>query len=90
MVHCKEFHMADTLVESFDGLPCRLVPWLWRGRLARGKLAIFDGDPGLGKSFITLDLAARVTGVRCRPVEFIYYRIQPPHSWRNRSWPNRF
>ena len=34
------------------------VTWLWPGRLAVGKLALLVGDPGLGKSWITLDLAA--------------------------------
>lgn len=37
------------------------VQWLWRGRLARGKLTLIVGDPGLGKSFMTLDLASRLT-----------------------------
>jgi AAA domain len=37
------------------------VGWLWPGRLPLGKLAVLDGDPGLGKSAITLDLAARVS-----------------------------
>lgn len=37
------------------------VDWLWRDRIPLGKLSIIAGDPGLGKSFITLDLAARVS-----------------------------
>jgi hypothetical protein len=37
------------------------VEWLWPGRIPLGKLTILDGDPGLGKSVLTLDLAARVT-----------------------------
>ncbi|MFO8013675.1 MAG: AAA family ATPase [Phycisphaerae bacterium] len=37
------------------------VRWLWPERIALGKPTILVGDPGLGKSFITLDLAARVT-----------------------------
>ncbi len=37
------------------------VEWLWPGRLPLGKVSILDGDPGLGKSTVTLDLAARVT-----------------------------
>jgi len=37
------------------------VEWLWKGRIPLGKLTILDGDPGLGKSVITMDLAARVT-----------------------------
>jgi hypothetical protein len=52
---------AELSVESLASLPSRTVDWLWRGRLARGKLAIFDGDPGLGKSLVTLDLCARIT-----------------------------
>jgi hypothetical protein len=40
------------------------VSWLWPGRLARGKLTLVIGDPGLGKSFLTLDLAARISAGR--------------------------
>ncbi len=35
--------------------------WLWPGRIPLGKLTLFAGDPGLGKSFTTIDIAARVT-----------------------------
>jgi hypothetical protein len=45
----------------FSKLPLRPVNWLWPGWLASGKLAILDGDPGVGKSFLTLDLCARLT-----------------------------
>jgi hypothetical protein len=37
------------------------VSWLWHGRIPYGKLTVLDGDPGLGKSTITLDIAARFT-----------------------------
>jgi putative DNA primase/helicase len=37
------------------------VSWLWPGRFALGKLALIAGDPGLGKSFLSLDIAARVS-----------------------------
>jgi hypothetical protein len=37
------------------------VEWLWPGRLPLGKLAVLDGDPGLGKSAVTIDIAARVS-----------------------------
>ena len=43
------------------------VQWLWPGRLALGHLAIFDGDPGLGKSLVTLDVCARITTGRPFP-----------------------
>ncbi len=37
------------------------VSWLWRGRIPFGKLTLLDGDPGLGKSTLSLDLAARLS-----------------------------
>jgi hypothetical protein len=37
------------------------VSWIWPGRVARRKVNLIVGDPGLGKSMITLDAAARVT-----------------------------
>jgi hypothetical protein len=37
------------------------VSWLWPGRIPLGKLTVFAGNPGLGKSFLTLDIAARVS-----------------------------
>jgi putative DNA primase/helicase len=37
------------------------VTWLWPQRIALGKLTLITGDPGLGKSLMTADFAARVT-----------------------------
>jgi AAA domain-containing protein len=37
------------------------VEWLWPGRVPAGMITLLDGDPALGKSTITIDLAARVT-----------------------------
>lgn len=37
------------------------VRWLWPDRIPLGKLTMLDGDPGLLKSTITLDLAARLS-----------------------------
>jgi hypothetical protein len=37
------------------------VEWLWPGRIPIGKVTLLVGDPGLGKSLIALDLAARVS-----------------------------
>lgn len=44
-----------------DQIEMKRVRWLWPGWLAEGQLAIVDGDPGLGKSQLLLDVAARVT-----------------------------
>lgn len=37
------------------------VRWLWAGRIPLGKLTVLDGDPGLGKSLLCADIAARVS-----------------------------
>jgi putative DNA primase/helicase len=35
--------------------------WLWPNRIALGKLTLFVGDPGEGKTLVAVDLAARIT-----------------------------
>jgi hypothetical protein len=45
--------LADVVAERVD--------WLWPGRIPLAKLTVLDGDPGLGKSTLTLDLAARLS-----------------------------
>ncbi len=37
------------------------VEWLWPGRVPIGKVTMLCGDPGMGKSFICMDMAARVS-----------------------------
>ena len=37
------------------------VSWLWPGRLPCGKLVVLDGDPSVGKSTLTIDIAARTS-----------------------------
>ena len=45
----------------------RPVDWLWPHRLGLGKLSLLEGDPGLGKSFLALDLCARLSTGRPWP-----------------------
>jgi putative DNA primase/helicase len=47
-----------TRLADFQPEPVR---WLWPGRVPAGNLTLLIGDPGLGKSILTLDLAARVS-----------------------------
>ena len=49
------------LTTRLDTVEPEDVAWLWPGRIAVGKLTLIAGDPGLGKSFVTLDIAARVS-----------------------------
>lgn len=46
---------------SLAEIEAKQVQWLWAGRIPLGKLTLLCGDPGLGKSYITLDVAARVS-----------------------------
>lgn len=52
-------HPLDTW--TYSELKSEPVAWLWEPYLARGTLAVLDGDPGVGKSFLALDLAARLS-----------------------------
>ena len=53
MKHAAKLRMGDVASESLE--------WLWPLRIGLGKLTLLVGDPGLGKSFLTVDLAARVS-----------------------------
>lgn len=37
------------------------VQWIWRGRIPKGKQTVIDGDPGVGKSTLAVDMGAHVT-----------------------------
>lgn len=54
-------------VIRLDTVEPTIVKWLWNQRLALGKLTLIAGDPGLGKSYLTLDLAARVSTGKAMP-----------------------
>lgn len=43
------------------------ISWLWQGFIPAGKLTLIDGDPGDGKSTMTLDVAARITSGTAMP-----------------------
>lgn len=53
-----ELDTGATLLNPAD-IPITPVEWVWPGYVPRGALTIIDGDPGDGKSVLTLDLAAR-------------------------------
>jgi KaiC/GvpD/RAD55 family RecA-like ATPase len=44
-----------------DQVEQRPLAWLWSGVVPLGKLTLIAGEPSVGKSLVTLDLAARVT-----------------------------
>ena len=59
MVQLQLTRICDVLGES--------VAWLWPGYLPHGRLTLLDGDPQMGKSLITIDLAARLSRGRELP-----------------------
>ena len=72
--NCKEFYkgsikVTPAPVKSEDELiflktseiKCKPINWLWEGRIAKGKVTLIAGDPGLGKSQTTIDIASVVS-----------------------------
>ncbi|HRH55418.1 MAG TPA: AAA family ATPase [Candidatus Paceibacterota bacterium] len=53
-------HTGDrkALLTSFADIHPKPVDWLWPGRIARGKVTLIVGDPGISKSLVTVSLAA--------------------------------
>ena len=52
--------MTDDLVLVAD-VDREQIRWLWPERIPLGKVTVLDGDPGTGKSTLTLTIAAKVT-----------------------------
>jgi len=52
---------AGPVLTRLKDVEPKSIHWLWPHRIALGKLTLVAGDPGLGKSFLTLDLASRVS-----------------------------
>ena len=49
-----------------DVEPCE-INWLWPGRIPLGRITLLVGRPGEGKSFMTADMAARISTGRAWP-----------------------
>jgi putative DNA primase/helicase len=54
------FHWEPNIV-SMNSIQPRPVEWLWKHRIPNGKLVSLSGNPGLGKTLVLMDIAARVT-----------------------------
>jgi len=52
---------AGAVLDCVADITSRPLTWVWPHRIPAGKLSLLVGDPGLGKSCLTLDLAARIT-----------------------------
>ena len=52
---------SKTIEIGLNTVTSRAVEWLWPNRIPSAKLTILMGDPGAGKSFVSMDMAARVS-----------------------------
>ncbi len=52
---------GDPMFGCATDVTARPMAWLWRGRVPMNAVGLFAGDPKLGKSFVTLSLAAAVS-----------------------------
>jgi KaiC/GvpD/RAD55 family RecA-like ATPase len=52
---------AGAVLRCFSDIAPKPLRWLWPGRIPLGKLTLLIGDPGLGKSLLTADIASRIT-----------------------------
>jgi hypothetical protein len=56
-----DIRIGSPIVVKLADVTPEPITWLWPGRVASGKLTLLAGDPGLGKSLVSLDIAARVS-----------------------------
>lgn len=54
-------------ISTLADITSRQVSWLWPHRIPHARLTIMAGDPGVGKSLLSLDIAARLTTGRDWP-----------------------
>jgi putative DNA primase/helicase len=61
---------TNELIQSaFSAIKPRSIEWLWYKRIARGKVTIFAGEPGKGKSQLLLWIAAACSNGWLMPVD---------------------
>lgn len=65
-------------IEMASDMEMEPIEWLWDGFIAKGKAHMFAGDPGLGKSQVTIDIAARLSTGRPLPSRVIGEKGKEP------------
>jgi AAA domain len=61
--------MSNAIFTSLADVRPETVKWLWEGRIPFGKVTLLESEPGIGKSTLTLELAARVSRGAPMPLE---------------------
>jgi|GEM_PF-5539785 len=57
------------LFETMTTIEEEQTEFLWKNRIPRGKLTLFDGDPGIGKSYTALAIAAALSKGQALPFD---------------------
>jgi hypothetical protein len=56
-----ESRSSPLVTVKLSDVPPVEVRWVWQNRIASGKLCLLIGDPGNGKSTLSLDIASRIS-----------------------------
>lgn len=54
-------YLETSMTQGASGIASADVSWLWPGRIPLGKVTLLAGLPDAGKSFLAIDLAARLS-----------------------------
>ncbi len=57
----EENPQPGAILRPLSDIEPREIDWLWKDRIPLGMLTLFVGDPGIGKSLLTVYLAAQVS-----------------------------
>lgn len=55
------FRRGEPDLVNLGDIEPETVPWLWPSRIPLGRITVLSGRPGCGKSFLTADIAARIS-----------------------------
>ena len=71
-IHAREARVSSTgrnrlIRQDLHTVESEAVTWLWENYIPLGAISVIDGNPGVGKSTLTIDLASRITTGRTMP-----------------------
>jgi len=79
--HAQPSRLPELL--KLSDVEARDVAWLWQPYLALGMLGMLSGDPGAGKTWISMAIAAALTvgrvpysGQQCEPMHVLYLSVE--------------
>ena len=71
------------LFKQSSGIVSKPIEWLWEGKIAKGKVSMIAGHPGLGKSQMTINIAGIVSnggefpgGAKCKQGKVLFFSAE--------------